>query len=49
MSCPDLDMSSAESLADIWTLWMLLKRTLTPACFENRFARSESFTSELGA
>ena len=42
-------MSSADSLPDIWTLWIWSTRTFTPLTFENRFACSASFTSELGA
>ena len=49
MSWPAPDITSAASLADIWTLWMWSMRTFTPAAFENRFPSSVSFASELGA
>jgi hypothetical protein len=42
-------MISAESLAGICTLWILLLRTVTPAAFENRFPSSSSLASEAGA
>lgn len=49
VSCPDFAISSEDSLADIWTLWMESTRTVMPVSFVKRLASSASFASEEGA